>query len=341
MPSLSAWPARCAESWSITSSSSARTTFDASSSSTCVSTTRDGRTKPSGTSSRFHVIRRLRVALTQSLCSPDSIMTTGASPDDRNVRCLRADGICSHHGPRLLARGLPLPRPPPSARSVEIFGLAQREPRGHPGYETSLERYLFLELVDRRPAPQAIGPVAYGIANDPELHGDVVALPDSIVVVYRIEIPRDADVDRGHERLVVLGRVEGEFLHLREQILVPHVLQGIIIDPRHLDVNDFDLRCGTKAREADRHGHLALLDGRLAKLDVIDELVQLLELFLELRTFLPFERSASTKLATIDELLELGGVVRQEELANRRDQLEDRTDDQERRGEDLGPGDES
>src|SRR2546430_8331610 len=36
--------------------------------------------------------------VTQSLCSPDSIMTTGASLDDRSVRYLCVDGICSHHG---------------------------------------------------------------------------------------------------------------------------------------------------------------------------------------------------------------------------------------------------
>src|SRR6267378_6230953 len=98
MPSLSAWPAHCAESCSITSLSSARTTFDASSPSTCVSTMRDARTKLSRTSSRFHVPRRRRAASTQSLCSPDSIMTTGASLDERHARRLPADEICSQHG---------------------------------------------------------------------------------------------------------------------------------------------------------------------------------------------------------------------------------------------------
>ncbi len=98
MPSLSAWPAHCAESCSITSLSSARTTFDASSPNTCVSTMRDARTKLSRTSSRFHVPRRRRAASTQSLCSPDSIMTTSASLDERHARRLPADEICSQHG---------------------------------------------------------------------------------------------------------------------------------------------------------------------------------------------------------------------------------------------------
>src|SRR5882724_6818711 len=89
MPSLSAWPARSDESCSIISSSSARNTFDASLPSTCVSTTRDARTRLSRTSSPFPVHRRPRDALTQSLCSPDSTMTTGAPVDTRRAapRC--------------------------------------------------------------------------------------------------------------------------------------------------------------------------------------------------------------------------------------------------------------
>src|SRR5882724_2468158 len=102
MPSLSAWRARSAESCSITSSSSARNIFDASSPSTCVSTTTHARTKLSRTSSPFHVPRRPRDALTQSLCSLDSTMTTGAPLDARRAAMpsyiLRRDGICSQHG---------------------------------------------------------------------------------------------------------------------------------------------------------------------------------------------------------------------------------------------------
>src|SRR3989449_5603321 len=102
MPSLSAWRARSAESCSITSSSSARNIFDASSPSACFSTTTHARTKLSRTSSPFHVPRRPRDALTQSLCSLDSTMTTGAPLDARRAAMpsyiLRRDGICSQHG---------------------------------------------------------------------------------------------------------------------------------------------------------------------------------------------------------------------------------------------------
>ena len=81
---------------------SARNTFGASLPSTCVSTTRDARTKLSRTSSPFHVSRRPRDALTQSLCSLDSTMTTGAPLDARRTAVssyiLGRDGICSQHG---------------------------------------------------------------------------------------------------------------------------------------------------------------------------------------------------------------------------------------------------
>jgi hypothetical protein len=101
---LSAWQARSAESCSVTSSSSARTIFDAWSPSTYVSTTRHARTKLSHTGSRFHVPRRLRDPSTQSLCSPDSTMTTGALLDARRggipSYVLMRDGICSQHGPQ-------------------------------------------------------------------------------------------------------------------------------------------------------------------------------------------------------------------------------------------------
>src|SRR3989442_8908687 len=103
MPSLSAWRARSAESCSITSSSSARNIFDASSPSTCVSTTTHARTKLSRTSSPVHVPQRPRDALTQSLCSLDSTMTTGAPVDARRAAMpsyiLRRDVICSQHDP--------------------------------------------------------------------------------------------------------------------------------------------------------------------------------------------------------------------------------------------------
>jgi hypothetical protein len=66
--------------------------FGALSSSTCVSTTRDGRTKSSGTSSRFHVQSRQTEVSTQSPYSVGSITTIGVSHDGTSARSSRADG---------------------------------------------------------------------------------------------------------------------------------------------------------------------------------------------------------------------------------------------------------
>src|SRR6266481_5937432 len=77
MPSLSASPVRSGESCSTTSSSSVRITSGASSPSTSASTTKRVRTRPSGTSSRFHGLSRRAAAFTQSPFSVGFITTTG------------------------------------------------------------------------------------------------------------------------------------------------------------------------------------------------------------------------------------------------------------------------
>src|SRR5713101_7454555 len=77
MPSLNASSARSAERCSTTSSSSVRITSGASSPSTSASTTKRVRTRPSGTSSRFHGLSRRAAAFTQSPFSVGFITTTG------------------------------------------------------------------------------------------------------------------------------------------------------------------------------------------------------------------------------------------------------------------------
>jgi len=77
------------------------------------------------------VHRRPRDALTQSLCSPDSTMTTGAPVDTRRAPMpsyiLMRDGICSQHDPWTYGTS------PPAARQRDREGGADRHCAGAHG----------------------------------------------------------------------------------------------------------------------------------------------------------------------------------------------------------------
>src|SRR5437667_216005 len=96
MPSLSAWRARSAESCSITSSSSARNIFDASSPSACVSTTTPARTKLSRTRTPSR-LARLQQAMDEFYSRPEARQAYQEFIDKREAECF------DHPFERLLA----------------------------------------------------------------------------------------------------------------------------------------------------------------------------------------------------------------------------------------------
>src|SRR5438132_7071824 len=148
MPSLSASPVRSAESCSTTSSSSVRITSGASSPSTSASTTKRVRTRPSGTSSRFHGLSR-RAARSRS---PRSRWASSRLP----ACCLkrvapdlpRADGIFSQHGRRRASSSTAGPAQPSASPTAlplkELLGAegdVHRALRDDPGGDVDAYRH--------------------------------------------------------------------------------------------------------------------------------------------------------------------------------------------------------